>query len=202
MNNQTILVESSSEKKITFFRTLRWKSSKQLADTSTETFWLIRTNLRLQKFLLYYKMKLYYSGLSVDESRMLFDAPGVLKDDLFISLIRAKNSGVSGILLEQRLHKLQRLLKQAIWSKDLLRTYEGNLRFEIKEMRKPIRKAKKYSGYVRSPSAVGTKKSAGSSRPEFETFEWTVESSIDYYYFLTVGELSGTPDDIPHPEEA
>lgn len=196
MSYSTILWESRSERKLQSFRNLQWKSSKQKSDTPTETLWKVRTNFRLQTFIKYLKMKHFYKGLTVNEQRLLFDAPGVLRDDQFLALLQAKNSGVPLDVLETRLQKLQRLQAQSPWGMNLLNTLDGVLSYEISEILKPIRKGKKYSGYVRNSSAVGSKRGFGGTKPEPETFEWTTEYTIDYYLFFSVGQLSSAFGDL------
>ena len=190
MSFSTILWESRSLRPLKSFRNLQWKSSKQAADTPTETLWKVRTNFRLQTFLEYLKLKHFYEGLPVNMQRLLFDAPGVIEDDLFLALLRAKISGVPMDVLETRLQSMQRLLGQSPWEMNLLRTFSGVLSYEISEILKPIRKGKKYSGYVRNSSSVGSKRGFGKSKPEPETFEWNTESTIDYFAYLSVGQLS------------
>lgn len=141
-------------------------------------------------------MKHFYKGLTVNEQRLLFDAPGVLRDDQFLALLQAKNSGVPLDVLETRLQKLQRLQAQSPWGMNLLNTLDGVLSYEISEILKPIRKGKKYSGYVRNSSAVGSKRGFGGTKPEPETFEWTTEYTIDYYLFFSVGQLSSAFGDL------
>lgn len=196
MSYSTILWESRSERKLQSFRNLQWKSSKQKADTPTETLWKVRTNFRLQTFIVFLKMKHFYEGLPTSWQRLLYDAPGVLRDDQFLALLQAKNSGVPMDVLEARLQRLQRLLGQPTWGMNLLKTYNGVLSYEISETLKPIRKGKKYSGYVRNSSAVGSKRGFGGTKPEPETFEWTTEYTIDYYLFFTVGQLSSAFGDL------
>jgi len=186
----TILWESRTVRKLSNFRNLTWRSSKQVADTPTETLWKVRTNFRLQTFTEYFKMKHYFIGLSVNEQRMLFDAPGVLRDDLFLALLRAKETGISERILTARLASLQRLLGKRQWEMNLLSTFDGVLSYEITEILKPIRKGQKYSGYVRNSSSVGSKRGFGNPKPEPETFEWNTESTIDYFAYLSVGQLS------------
>jgi hypothetical protein len=64
--------------------------------------------------------------------------------------------------------------------------------------RRTIRKVKKYSGYVRNSSAVGSKRTSKVFIPEAESFEWNYNVEIDFYSYLTVGEfnsgLSGVVD--------
>lgn len=196
MSFSTILWESSFGKPLKSFRNLQWKSSKQAADTPTETLWKVRTNFRLTTFTKYLKMKHFYEGLPVNEQRCMFDAPGVLRDDLYLALLRAKTLGIPMDMLESRLQSLQRLTGQPTWEMNLLRTFDGVLSYEISEILKPIRKAEKYSGYVRNSSSVGSKRGFGKVKPEPETFEWNTESTLDYFAYLSVGQLSLASGDI------
>jgi len=140
------------------------------------------------------KMKHFFQGLSERELAMLIDAPGVLKDDLFVKLIKVKQIGVPQKLLLQRLNIIQRLQGVKPWEENLYFTLRGNLNYRVSEVRQAIRKADKYSGYVRNSSSVGTKSPRKGSSPEPETAEWTFSEEIDFFHFLTVGEFSsGAP---------
>ena len=196
MSFSTILWESRSVLPLKNFRNLQWRSSKQIADTPTETLWKVRTNFRLITFLKYLKMRHFYIGLPINLQRCMYDAPGVLKDDQYLALLQAKMMGVPMDELENRLQRLQRLTGQPIWEMNLLSTFEGVLSYEISEILKPIRKGKKYSGYVRNSSTVGSKRGFGGQKPEPETFEWNTESTIDYLTYFSVGQLSLASGDI------
>lgn len=131
---------------------------------------------------------------SLVDKRMLFDAPGVFRDNLFIDALRAWMTDVPRSILWQRLQQLQRLLGRPQWSPNFYYTYDNCIAYEFQEIRQSIRKVKKYSGYVRNSSSVGTKRASGSPKPEPESFEWSTNEEIDYYHFLTVGEFnSGLP---------
>jgi hypothetical protein len=83
------------------------------------------------------------------------------------------------------------------WSENLLYTKLGSTGYHIQELRQAIRKADKYSGYVRNSSSVGSKSTNKIFRPEPETFEWNKSVKIDFLEFLTVGEFSsGAPGGI------
>lgn len=196
MSFSTILWESRTERKLKNFRILTWRSSKQIADTPTETIWKVATNFRLMTFIKYLKMKHFYIGLPMNLQRLMFDFPAVLRDDQYLALLQAKNMNVPMDILEQRLQQLQRLLGQPIWEMNLLRTFDGVLSYEINEILKPIRKGKKYTGYVRNSSVVGSKRGFGKPKPEPETFEWNTESTIDYLTYFSVGQLSLASGDI------
>lgn len=134
-------------------------------------------------------MKALMNELNEVEYRLLLDAPGVLEDNLFFDALRAWNTDVPRKILWQRLETLQNIIGSDIWNPNLYYTLHGSIRFEIFELRSSIRKAQKYSGYVRNSSAVGSKKSSEKNVPEPEIFEWSNDVEIDYFLFLSVGEL-------------
>lgn len=188
------ILEQSGKGKVRNFRRLHWDSANHKPETLTKTFWEVRTNFRKHKFIQYLQMKHLIGDCSLTEYRCLIDAPGVLKDDLYLDALRAWKSDVPQRILWQRLATLQRLLRLPEWSLNLYYTYNGSVNYEMIEARQPIRKVKKFSGYVRNSSSVGSKRRSSSSRPDPESFEWNTNVEIDYYLFLTVGEFnSGLP---------
>jgi len=191
----TILSRSVRGKELRGFRTFQWNSSNNLPETATKTFWQVRSNIHKFNFIEVMKMDFFFRGMSLEETRCLFDAPGVLSDDLFVELLIAKQSEIPMEILVQRLTILQSLQNTTPWSKNLLFTLLGNLRCEIEERRQAIRPATKFSGYVRNSSSVGTKNSKSPNIVP-EIVEWTKPVKIDYLRFLTVGEFtSGSPGD-------
>jgi len=190
----TILCQSVSDKKLRHFRKLTWKSSNNLSDSPTKTFWEVKTNFRKQNFLEYLKIKALMGELNEVEYRLTIDAPGVLTDNLFFDALRAWNTEVPKKILWQRLQTLQNLLNLSIWNPNLYYTLKGTLSYEISELRSPIRKVEKYSGYVRNSSSVGSKRSSKIFIPEPERVEWNNNVEIDYFLFLSVGEFdTGIP---------
>lgn len=186
----TILEQSVSEKRFSSFRTYKWSSSSTPSNTLTKTFWSIRSNVRMHVFIQYMQMKMILGTVSTFEYRCLVDAPGVLRDDLLVALLRAKLVDVPQQLLLQRLRILQEWQRRPQWSLNLYYTWKKQIAYELSEIRQTIRPVKKFSGYVKSPSAVGTKKSR-ISHHDPESFEWNSYVEIDYYEFLTVGRVSG-----------
>lgn len=188
------ILEQSGKGKVRNFRKLHWDSSNHKPETLTKTFWEVRTNYRKHKFIQYLQMKHLQGECNLTEYRCLIDAPGVLRDNLYIDALRAWMTDVPRHILWQRLATLQRLLHLPEWSLNLYYTYNGSVNYELVEARQPIRKVKKFSGYVRNSSSVGSKRRSSSSRPDPESFEWNTNVEIDYYLFLTVGEFdSGLP---------
>lgn len=193
----TILAESVQGKKLRNFRFHRWNSSNNSPDTATKTFWQVRTLQKKFSFIEFLKMKLFFDDLPLVEYACLIDAPGVLADELFVATIVAKRIVQDQEILLQRLNIIQKIEGRRPWNKNLYFTLSGVVSFEMQECRQAIRKANKYSGYVRNSSAVGSKSSKSIHIPEPETPEWNQTKRIDYLQFLTVGELTqGTPGEI------
>lgn len=176
-------------------RTITWKSSNKLPESSTETFWLIKTNFRLQTLVDHWKFLWFLGKLPEFELRCLSDFPSVLRDDLFVALLRAKLTDVSSKDLLKRFNFLLSLRDSELWTIESLQARHGDLKYECFEMRKPIRKVKKFTGYIKSPSRM--KSTRGKfAIPDPETFEWSESNNLDYYEFLTVGRFSGTSMEI------
>lgn len=190
----TVLSESVKDlKKLRGFRTHRWNSSNNLANSTTKTFWEVKTQFKKFKFIHYLKLKTLYGEITDDELRLLIDSPGFFQDDLFISALRAKQTGISSKVLDDRLLMIRNIFGTSLYQENLLWTLNGTVKFRIREIRLPIRPAEKYTGYVRNSSAVGSKNSSKLFIPEPETVEWNINEEIDYYNFLTVGEFDSGP---------
>lgn len=188
----SILWESSFGRSKSIFRTRKWKSSIPPSNNSAETFWVLQTNRKLQSFLDFWKLRNLFASVSAMEKQFLYDAPGVLRDRLFIDALRAKMTDVPRKTFEERLEICSFIAgKRNRWTPQLLKTWEGTTIYRICLIEKPIRKAKKFSGWIRSNSAAGSKR-MGRGRPEPETFEWNFDEEFDYYNILTVGEFPGT----------
>lgn len=197
------ILEQSVQGKLRNFRTFSWRSSNQISNTLTETFWIVKSPQRKFTFIEYLQMKELLIGLPRTEYRALLDAPGVLEDDLFVSALRAKHFGVPEKVLWQRLRLVQKLLGRQPWEPNLVYTYDGCFVYELEEVRRSIRKVKKYSGFVRNASAVGSKRKTSMFTPEPESFEWNTDMELDYFNFLSVGEFnSGLPGIVFLPDES
>jgi hypothetical protein len=126
------------------------------------------------------------------EQQFLFDSPSAMQDELFIDALRAKISVGLTPEVKERLEICSFIYgKSSIWTENLLKTWKGTTIYRICLFEKPIRKAKKFSGWVRNSSSVGSKR-FGKTKPEPETFEWDNFSEINYFQALTVGEFPGT----------
>lgn len=207
LNQDTLWKSEYNLKSLRSFRIRRWESSDQLPNNLTKTFWQLQTNVSYQKFLECKKLELFLKGLPLEELQCLFDAPGVLDDELFTSLLRAKNDLRLNLMKEEheiqllllrRLRVLQLILGLPLWSQNLLYTYKGNLKYELQLVRVAIRKVKKFSGWVRNSSAVGSKRKSRDLGYNPEIFGVILDEEFDYYSILMTPELDylipGTPE--------
>lgn len=179
------------------FRTFAWRSSTNPTElTRTESFYSLKTNVRISRFLECKKLEHFLVGLPDAETQALYDFPGVLGDTLFVNLLRAKISlqtdwqRMQPLLLE-RVQILRSALGCSNWNLNLLYAYRGNLKYELILTQRRIRPFKKYSGYCKTPSAAGTKRSSFSVEEIIpETFDRTKFEERDLVPFL----LSPTED--------
>jgi hypothetical protein len=206
---QIILEESRrGNPRIGGFRTRRWDSANQQPNQLTKTFWELETNYRFTKFLQVLQMQLLFNGsIPLVEMRALLDSDAVLlTDDLWIDTLSVINSRVvSRDTALKRMQLLQSLLGVSpIWTQNLLYTYLGNLKYTLMEIRVPIGKVKKFSGWVRSSSAVGSKRTSVRIDLDGETVEnFNDEWKFNFVEFLSVGRLYGPSGELLlcHPDD-
>lgn len=189
------ILEESRKGVLRNHRTLKWRSSNVLPESPTETFWLLKTNFRLQNLIEHWKFLWFLGELKPLEVRSLIDFPSVLRDNLFVALLRAKLTDVSSEDLLKRFNFLQSLEQRKLWKLESLNARQGDLKYELMEIRRTIRKVKKFSGYIKSPSSMRSK-GRNLTIPDPETFEWSQTDELDYFEFLTVGRFSGTSMEI------
>jgi len=126
---------------------------------------------------------------------MLYDFPGVLEDEVFVAILRSKQNGISLETLEAKLQILFRLgLTKSEINRNLYYTLEGTVAYQIFFTTQAIGKIKKFSGYVRNSSSVGSKKGS-KTHQDPEAFTWLIVVEYDYLaFFNSVGDLSlGAP---------
>lgn len=175
------------------YRSLRLRSSQRPSHESNETFWGIQCNFKLSKFINYLKMERWlHPGQDPFVSQFLFDTPGFFADRIYLDMevalleLNPSPTDSSRLLILQRLQVLQQLLGVPVWSYHLLNTWKHVLGFNIKLLEVPIRKFEKYSGYAKTPSAVGNKHGGQSSILEPETVDFLNKREVDFKeYFMS-----------------
>lgn len=186
----TIISKSASTKKLKGFRTIVWESSNNIPNKSAKTFWIIRSNFKRHTYIKYLKLKVLFGSPSKEDQRCLFDLNEIFKDEIFLATLSViRNFNIKKEIVFERMATLRRFFGEVPETPNDLWTLEGAIAFEREERRVSIRKAKKYSGYVRNISSLGTKKQQG-SRPEPEISEWNNKLSFDFIRYLSVGEFS------------
>jgi len=175
-------------------RTFRWRNNSTNSEISgLETFWEMKSNVRLETALSLLKLKFIWGELSPREQQFLWDHPSTFRDQVFLALASAKvRSKVPLKELVKRLSKVLELLgKKNLFRKELIVQWEGNTVLLITQKSYPIRKFTKFSGYVRNSSSVGSKHRnkfnfepipEKDSTERFDEFEFVYEA-------ITVGEV-------------
>jgi hypothetical protein len=143
-----------------------------------------------------------YQEAHIVEQRCLLDSPFALGDELFVNMLIAyRRNNVPVELLLKRGKYLAQLYELPWLSEETYRMWDKQQSYHIQEFDSPTRKPKKYSGYVRNSSAVGSKR----GRPRIELIpSFNVEEydrDIDFLEFLTVGELMGRSVSFQHPDD-
>lgn len=178
-------------------KSFRWRSSHYQPLDLTETFWVVETNVSKLRFLECLKLRHLLIGLSDKELQLLVDAPGFFIDHPYLSCLESIQSISSKedewqhrISRLQRLQRLRSMLGLPYWNLNLLYTYLGNLAYEVALIEQPIRKVKKFSGYVRTPSAVGTKsRSVQTLDLPAEIFDSSLFEDVDFDQYFNSEEL-------------
>lgn len=173
-----------------------WMSSNSPSNELAKSFWRVESNVKITTFLKYLKLELMYGDLSVDRYQMLVDSPGFFSDKVFLEALRAKkNLLVSDKELGERFSILYQLgYYPTYFDPNLLYTLRGVVKYRYNLETFSIRKAKKFSGYVKNSSSVGSKRMNTSAKLDPEISEWTNAVSIDFFHFFSVGELdTGLP---------
>lgn len=175
-------------------RTFRWRSLSTISEiTRTESFWKIKTNVRLQTALSFMKLLFIWGKLTNRLQQVILDHPGTLQDPIFRALAVAKVQ--TGIPLEELVDRLTRLKLllggQNLYQNGLIPQWSGAIVIEISEETFPIRPFKRFSGYVRNSSSVGSKRG---NKFTFEPIpeKFSTERFEEYefiYEAITVGEV-------------
>jgi len=173
-------------------RTLRWGSNTVSRYNSGKTFWIVETKLRKETFIRLLRTKYLWGLAKPIEVQALLDEPSSLRNTIFTDSLLAKQiNKVPLVKLWPRIGYLHSLGKVSFMSTKAFECIV-NFPYRITEYDIPIRPPKKYSGYVRNPSAVGAKRRIQRQPeiPEKVVEEYVQECS--FLEFLTVGDLLGT----------
>lgn len=136
----------------------------------------------------YLWLKLVWDELTKEEFCLFISMKESLENDKIVGFLRAKLI-IPKKILRQRLIKLETFLGQKVSKRE---EYQGlqRIRFEFHEVQRKLPKVRKYSGYIRTPSAAGSKRSQKSLIDSGDLLTgWVEENVIDFYHLLSVGEI-------------
>jgi hypothetical protein len=175
-----------------FRETFRWRSNTISRHNPGETFWIVQTSLHKEKFLLFLKYKMLLDQAHAIEQQCLLDLPMTLRDNLFIdSLLAKRRNNVPLEILWPRIITLSQLYGLPALTPQVYKEWSGRFPYCVEEFDRPARKPKKYSGYVRNPSSVGSKRRLPRQEliPEDSVEEYVRD--VSFLEYLTVGVLKG-----------
>lgn len=154
---------------------------------------------RRHSVLKYLWLKLVWDELTQLEFQLLISTSEFLNDDKKVGFLRARLT-TNKRILRGRLLQMEHLLGEEISSRE---TYRGMKIMKIDIQKETIRLAKvpKFSGYVKSISAIGkSQRGAVLPEPVPEAFVEDHEP-LNWYEILSVGEFSLLSQKILLPDE-
>lgn len=139
----------------------------------------------------YLWLKFCWDELTTLEYRLLILLPGISNSEIKFAFFRALLI-LPKKILRNRLIKFQTLLGMKASTRERYLGFKSSLDVEIYEFQRRLPKVPKYSGYVKSPSSVGSKSQGGPRllEPLTPTEDILINKEIiDWYNLLTVGEM-------------
>lgn len=142
----------------------------------------------------YLWLKYLWDELSRDEWRLFYNMSELIDDDIKVSALRAIMI-VGKRKVRDRLNNMLLHLKMETFTREQYQGYK-RLDVEIREESRSLPKVPKFSGWIRSASAVGSKSSRGPSHLEPLAIQLDDYSDVkfDWYSFLTVGDPGFFPN--------
>lgn len=158
------------------------------------------SRLALVKFLW---LKFIWDQLSREEFFLFINLNEVINNEKMFNYLKVINE-IPKKIARKNLLNSERKLSEEESSRD---RYQGikYMSFEIYIKIRRLPKPEKFSGYVKTPSAVGTKSRSGSSFLETTTNQNEILKSliepINWYKLLTIGPDSLLFEDLTSPDE-
>lgn len=170
-------------------------------EKGTESRFLVYSQGSRVKVLEYLWLKFLWDELTKEEFQLFILAPETLNSEIKVAALRALLI-IGKKELRTRLNKMEKFLMLKTSSKERYQGYK-RLNVEIHRITRNLPKVRKFSGYVRSLSATGSKRSGGPRELEplaINEYDYD-EKIVDWYTLLTVGEIEflGFPVDVKSP---
>lgn len=171
-------------------RFFRWSAiSTTNREKGISESYLVFSSGRRGAVLKFLWLKLLWDNLTSLEYSLFLSLPEILNDNKKFSFLKA-SINLPKSILRQNLIKFENFLGDKESSREKYQGIKG-MRLEIHRIERGLPKIKPYSGYVKSPSSVGSKSSKSLFLETPASTEYIIEeNNYDWYYLLTVGELT------------
>lgn len=154
----------------------------------TQDVFVVFSSGKRQTLHRYLWLKLVWDELTKEEFNLFISMKETLDNDKIVGFLRSKLT-ISRKILRKRLIEIETILGEKVSKRE---EYQGlqRINFEFYEVQRKLPKVRKYSGYIRTPSKAGTKRSSKTLlEPGDLISEWVEDNVVDYFHFLTVGEI-------------
>lgn len=177
-------------------------------EKGTLSFLIVYSQGSRHKVMEFLWLKLIWDELSHSEFELLYHSPEFLNDERKFAFLRACLI-LPKKILRRRLLAIEGILGIKLSSRERYLGMKSRLDLEIHKGLGRLPKVRKYSGYCKTPSSVGTKRGRGvvdttpdSLLPDEYEFE---NGTVDWYNLLSVGDIPLFPGErskFNHPDEA
>lgn len=167
------------------FLTTTWLAISPSSEiTRSESFWHVRSNVRIEVMLKFLRLRFFWEQAEELEKEFSFSHPGFLKDmefNVLLALLTTTELSRSEII--GRMEKALKLIGlKSNFSLNLISQWNNHILITADLESRTIRPHKAYSGWVRNASSVGSKRGKPSA-PE-PISEDMPEDKFDKYNFL------------------
>lgn len=183
------------ELRLRSFKVLTWKAFSPSSELiRSESFWHVKSSVTLDVLLKFLRLKYFWGELNSREIELLFSHPKVLDDVQFNVLlaVQATTELDKSTIIRRLDIALNFLSLKSSFRKELVQQWAGVVTFVADLETRSIRPHKRYSGWVRNSSSVGSKRLSNISIPEPLSEEFTDQMFDEYeflYEFITVGSI-------------
>jgi len=177
------------------FMTFKWRANCLPSEiTRSEAFWHVRSTFNEDAMIRYLRLKYFWNELQGEQIELAFDHPRFLRSVEFnVLLALLANTELTRLEISIRAERaLSVLNRKSEFRFNLLSTWDQNIRLVAERETRTIRPHKRFSGWVRNASALGSKHKTKVFIPD-PLFEEYPEESFDEFEFLygliSVGNL-------------
>ena len=181
--------------------TFKWKANLLSSEISrSESFWVCNSSFNEEVMLKYLRLRYFWGHSLPIEYTAMFDHPKFLQDLEFSVALQAVATTELGKeeIMERLEHGLSLLGRKSLLRKALFSQWDNNIFLLVEEIVRSIRPHKRFSGWVRSASSIGSKRSRPQLLEPLKEEEFRQDQFDEYvflYELISVGRIetnSGT----------